>query len=59
VNISVIDGDHSKFIDIVNKAIVAKQHNDNVEKVKDVLNFNTTWKNTTILPVEQMLISTG
>ena len=30
VNISIIDEVHSKFTDIINKAIVAKQHNNNV-----------------------------
>jgi hemerythrin-like metal-binding protein len=43
VNISVIDEDHSKFTDIVNKAIVAKQHNNNAEKVKDVLKEMTMY----------------
>ncbi len=38
VNISVIDEDHSKFTDIINMTIIAKQHNNNEEKVKDVLN---------------------
>jgi hemerythrin len=37
VNISIIDEDHSKFTDIVNKAIAAKQNNNDAEKVKDVL----------------------
>jgi len=37
VNILTIDDDRKKFISIINKAIVAKQHNNNTEKVKDVL----------------------
>ncbi len=37
VGVSIIDEDHKTFIDIINKAIVAKQHNNNEEKVKDVL----------------------
>ncbi len=42
-NISIIDEVHSKFIDIVDKAIVAKQHNNNAEKVKDVLKKMTIY----------------
>ncbi len=37
VGISMIDEEHKKFIDIINKAIVAKGHNDNPEEVKEVL----------------------
>ncbi len=43
VNISIIDEDHKTFIDIINKAIVAKQHNNNAEKVKNVLNEMTMY----------------
>lgn len=43
VNISIIDEDHKKFISIINKAIVAKQHNNNAEKVKDVLKEMTMY----------------
>ncbi len=43
VNISVIDGDHSIFTDIINKAIVAEQHNNSEEKVKDVLKEMTMY----------------
>lgn len=38
VNISIIDEDHRKFIDIANKAIVAKQHNKNTEQIEEILN---------------------
>jgi hemerythrin-like metal-binding protein len=38
VNISIIDEDHRKFIDIVNKAIAAKQQNKNTEQIEEVLN---------------------
>ena len=37
VGISVIDEEHKKFIDIINKANVAKKHNGNPEGVKEVL----------------------
>ncbi len=43
VNISIIYEDRKTFINIIDKAIVAKQHNDNVEKVKDVLNKMTMY----------------
>ena len=43
VNISIIDENHKTFIDIINKAIVAKQHNNNAEKVKDVLKEMTMY----------------
>ena len=43
VNISIIDEVHTKFIDIINKAIVAKQHNNSAEKVKDVLKEMTMY----------------
>jgi len=42
-NISIVDEVHSKFIDIIDKAIVAKQHNNSVEKVKDVLKKMATY----------------
>ncbi len=31
MNISIVDEDHKTFIDIINKAIIAKQHNNNEE----------------------------
>ncbi len=37
VGISVIDDEHKKFIDIINKAIITKEHNDNPEELKEVL----------------------
>ena len=37
VGISMIDEEHKKFIDIINKVIVAKEHNDNPEGVREVL----------------------
>jgi hemerythrin len=43
VNISKIYEDRKTFIDIIDKAIVAKQHNNNAEKVKDVLNEMTMY----------------
>ncbi len=38
VNISIIDEDHKTFIDIINKAIVAKQHNNNPEELFGIFN---------------------
>ncbi len=37
VGISIIDEEHKKFIDIINKAIVAKEQSDKPERVKEVL----------------------
>ncbi|MBT3877434.1 MAG: hemerythrin family protein [Candidatus Scalindua sp.] len=37
VGISVIDEKHKEFIDIINKVIVAKQHDNNPEKIEEVL----------------------
>ncbi len=37
VGISIIDEEHKEFIDIINKAIFAKKHNDNPEEIKEVL----------------------
>ncbi len=43
VNISIIDEDRKKFINIINKAVVAKQQNNNSEKVKEVLKEMTMY----------------
>ncbi len=37
VGISIIDGEYKEFIDIINKVIVAKEHNDKPEEVREVL----------------------
>jgi len=37
VGISIIDKEHRKFIDIINKAIIAKEHNDNPEEIRKEL----------------------
>ena len=37
VGISMIDEEHKKLIDIINKAIFAKRHNDNPEEINEVL----------------------
>ncbi len=37
VGISRIDEEHKKFIDIINKAIIAKEHSKNPEELKEVL----------------------
>lgn len=38
VNISKIDKDHKEFIDIINRAILSRQHNNNYEELAEVLN---------------------
>jgi len=43
VNISIIDENRKKFISIIDKAVVAKQQNNNSEKVKDVLKEMTMY----------------
>ena len=37
VGISIIDEEHKKLIDILNKAIFAKEHKDKIEETKEVL----------------------
>ncbi len=37
VGISIIDEEHKEFIDIINKAIVTKENNDNPEEVREIL----------------------
>jgi len=37
VDISMIDEEHKKLIGILNKAVFAKEHNDNPEEIKEVL----------------------
>ncbi len=37
VGISIIDKEHMKFIGILNKAILANEHNDNPKKIERVL----------------------
>jgi hemerythrin len=43
VGISIIDEEHKEFIDIINKAIVTKENNDNPEGVKEVLREITNY----------------
>ena len=38
VGISIIDEEHKKLTGILNKAIIANEHNDNAEETKDILN---------------------
>jgi hemerythrin len=42
-DISIIDKEHRKFMDVINKAIVAKENNDNPEGVKEVLREMTNY----------------
>ncbi len=37
VNVSIIDKEHKKLIDIINKAIVAKQYNNNSKEVLEIV----------------------
>ncbi len=37
VGISIIDGEYKEFIDIINKVIVAKEHNNKPEEVREAL----------------------
>ncbi|MDP6923644.1 MAG: bacteriohemerythrin [Candidatus Scalindua sp.] len=38
VGVSIIDEEHKKLVDIINKVIVAKQHRDNSEEISEILN---------------------
>ena len=38
VDVSLIDEEHKKLIDIINNVIVAKQHNNNPEEILGILN---------------------
>jgi len=37
VDVSIIDEEHKTLIDILNKAIITNEHNDNIEETKDIL----------------------
>ena len=43
VGISMLDEEHKKLIGILNKAIFAKEHNDNPEEIKEVLREMTKY----------------
>ncbi len=43
VGISIIDKDHKKYIDTINKVILVKKNNDNPEGVKEVLREMTNY----------------
>jgi len=38
VGVSIIDEEHKKLIDIINRAIAAKQNRDNPEEISEILN---------------------
>ncbi len=46
LGIPEIDAEHKKLIDIINKAILAKEHNDNPEELEEVLNEMTKYAQT-------------
>ena len=37
VGISIIDEEHKELIDIINKAVAIKEHNDNPEEIREIL----------------------
>ncbi len=37
VGLSIVDEEHKEFTGIINKAIFAKEHNDNPEEIREVL----------------------
>ncbi len=43
VGLSIVDEEHKDFIGILNKAILAKEHNDNPEEIREVLREMTTY----------------
>ncbi len=43
VGISIIDEEHKKLIGILNKAVFAKEHNDNPEELREVLREMTNY----------------
>ena len=43
INISLIDEQHKNLIDIINKAIIAKQHKNHQEKILEILNEMTVF----------------
>ena len=43
VGLSIVDEEHKEFIGIINKAILAKEHNDNPEEIREVLREMTIY----------------
>ena len=43
LGISIIDNEHRKFIDVINKAYVAKEQNDNPKEVQNLLKVMTDY----------------
>ena len=43
MNISIIDEGYKKIVDVINKATVAEKHDNNPEKIKDVLKEMTMY----------------
>jgi hemerythrin len=56
VGISIIDEEHRKIIDIINKAIVAREQSDNPERVKEVLQEMTNYALTHFATEENYMI---
>ena len=56
VGISRIDDEHKQFIDIINKAIATKKHNDDPEELKKVLHSITRYAITHFSTEENYMI---
>ena len=56
MGISIIDKEHRKFIDIINKAIIAKEHNDNPEEINEVLREMANYTHTHFATEEAYMI---
>ncbi len=54
--ISIIDKEHRQFIDFINKAFVAKEHNDNPEASKELLKEMTDYSLTHFATEEAYMI---
>ena len=56
VGVSIIDEEHKKLFDIINKVIVAKQHNDNQNELLEILNEMVEFANTHFKTEETYMI---
>ena len=56
MGMSKIDDEHKQFFDIVNKAIAAKEHNDNPEELREVLHSITMYAITHFSTEENYMI---
>ncbi len=56
LGISIIDKEHRKFIDVINKAFVAKEQNDNPKEVQKLLSEMTNYSVTHFATEETYMI---